>query len=149
VSAGPARNRTPTETGPGPAVTRTVTDFLVVFLDRVAAGGGPWTSLQDAVAVVRGPGAADLRAVIDTGRYLEWEQMLDRLGDLGAAWRTPVLASLAVALRRGAWPGQAMRHYLLTCAQAEACAALPRAASAATFESHGTHAQSRPPASRC
>lgn len=80
--------------------------------------------------IVRGPGAADLRAVIDTGRYTDWERMLDGLGDLAAAWSTPVLESLAIALRRGAWPGKAMQQYLLACAQAEACVALPRSASA-------------------
>lgn len=108
----------------GPAVTRTVTDFVVAFLDRIAVGGGPWASLREAAAVVQGPGAGHLLPAIDSGGYTEWEQIRERLSDLAAAWSTPVLESLAVALRGGAGPGKPMQQYLLACAQAEACAAL-------------------------
>jgi hypothetical protein len=100
---------------------RTVTDFVAVFLDRTAAAMGVQSALHEAASAVRGrPGGDRLAQVVDGTMRDGWPATVDGLAELGTEWNSPVLASLAVALRSTECLRSPMQAYLLACAQAEA-----------------------------
>lgn len=104
-----------------PSRTRTVTDFVAVFLDRTAAAMGPHSALMAAAGAVRGrPGAAQLEELVGGAARNGWAETLDGLAEMGRQWLSPVLESLAAGLRAGECLRSPMQSYLLACAQAEA-----------------------------
>ena len=100
---------------------RTVTDFVAVFLDRTAAAMGVQSALREAAAAVRErPGGDRLADIVDGAMRAGWPATVERLDALGAEWDSPVLVSLATALRAAESLRSPMQAYLLACAQAEA-----------------------------
>lgn len=101
--------------------TRTVTDFVAVFLDRTAGAMGPQSALREAAGAVRArPGGRDLAELVDGAGREGWATTVERLAEMGYQWGSPVLESLAAALRSTDCLRAPMQSYLLACAQAEA-----------------------------
>ena len=104
-----------------PSLTRTITDFLAVFLDSTAAAMGVQSALAAAARAVRGrPGAAQLAELVDGTLRHGWAATVDGLADLARRWASPSLESLATALRAGDCLRSPMQSYLLACTMAEA-----------------------------
>ena len=103
---------------------RTATDFVAAFVNLAAGQEGNASAVRGAAHAVQGPGAEDLRVLVDCSRWNGWASAIERLSELATEWGTPVLESLAVALRTNELVREPMRNYLLACAQAEACAAV-------------------------
>ena len=103
---------------------RTATDFVAAFVNLATGPDGNASALRGAAHAVQGPGGEDLRVLVDFARWDGWASAIERLSQLATEWGTPVLESLAVALRTSELVREPMRNYLLACAQAEACAAV-------------------------
>jgi hypothetical protein len=98
-------------------IARQIADLVAVFLAIHDNGHEQWPALASAVAAVTGPVADELRPAFEQrpGRASE---RLDLLDDLARRWASPLLATLAEALRANTVP----TAYLLAVAQASGTA---------------------------
>ena len=106
------------EAGQPSSFQRAAAEFVVGYLDALATGAGPQMALENASRPLRGPGADELVEAANV-YGITLEDSAERLAEVAQQWESPVLASLATALRAGG-PGPARRAYWLAGAQAVA-----------------------------
>ena len=91
----------------------TVSDFIAGMVNRSQHGVGSEGAASETAAVLRGPGAEDIRQAVRSG------DLAGSLEKLATQWESAALASVAVAVRTGG-VGKTLAPFLLGQAQREA-----------------------------